>query len=713
MNAEVNSVDQLLDEITQLRKQLSFANAQNLITETIISNDDTHEILQSMAQIIGSTLNVDRSLIYDMDFTKHQVIGLCEWLNPDAPNVTPTKDTYSRDVFKNGTDYMMETGKWIQSHVDDMNPLTISDGSGELLHNLMQIKSGLWYPFSIHEQGFYCLVFNQVNHRRIWSPDEIDFITAVAKQVEIAIQKINFLTKQKLAEEELRLNQLRFKALLKLNQMSGATLQKISEFVLEEVINLSGSEFGFIGFMNEEETKLNLATCSNEEILKSNLHISLSELVEKIGVMKEVVLQRSPIIINDFINSNNYSQEYQDKLPLERLMSIPIFEANQIVIVACVANKKENYNISDVQQITLLIEGVWQIIQRNNMGEMLRLSEERFSKAFNYSPISMSIHSTNNGQYIDANESCLTLHEYSREEFVGWSQENLNVWVDGDEQARFLNDIDEKGFAHNHEVKIRKKSGEIFVALLSGVIIDLNGEQCILEIKTNITELRQYQKEIARLDRLNVIGQMAAGIAHEIRNPMTTVRGFLQILENKESYLLDKTYFNLMIDELDRVNSIIIEFLSLAQHRSLDLRKQNLNDIIKVISPLMLADAMLTDSYINLKLAEIPELSLNEKEIRQLIINLVRNGLEAMPTGGHLTIKTYLKNNEVIMSIQDQGEGIDPNILEKIGTPFFTTKDNGTGLGLATSYSIANRHNAKVEIKTSSTGTTFYVKFKL
>lgn len=544
MNVKVRTEDEMLSELTKLRKQLSFASAQNLITETIIANDDTQTILQTMAQIIGSTLDVDRSLIYDMDFPKHQVIGLCEWLNPKTPNVTSSIGTYSRDAFKNGTDYMMETHHWLESHVDEMNPITQSDGSGELLHKHMHIKSGFWYPFYIRENGYYCLVFNQVNHRRVWTTDEINFISAVAKQVEIGIQKINFLTKQKQDEEK------------------------------------------------------------------------------------------------------------------------------------------------------------------------LRLSEERFSKAFNYSPISMSIHATRNGKFIDVNESCLIMHGYNREEFIGHSQETLNLWVDVDEQTKFLQNINEKGFAHNHETRIRKKSGEVFAALLSGVIVDLNGEQCILEIKTNITELRQYQKEIARLDRLNVIGQMAAGIAHEIRNPMTTVRGFLQILENNKNYFKDKTYFNLMIDELDRVNSIIIEFLSLAQHKSVDLEKKNLNTIITTISPLMQADATLTDSYINMNLGTIPELPLNEKEIRQLIINLVRNGIEAMPDGGYLTIKTYLGDNEVVMSVQDQGQGIDSRLVEKIGTPFFTTKDNGTGLGLATSFSIANRHNAKIEFKTSEMGTTFYIKFK-
>ena len=102
---------------------------------------------------------------------------------------------------------------------------------------------------------------------------------------------------------------------------------------------------------------------------------------------------------------------------------------------------------------------------------------------------------------------------------------------------------------------------------------------------------------------------------------------------------------------------------------------------------------------------------LDEKEIRQLILNLVRNGLEAMQPGGTLTLRTFKENGDIVFPSGSR-KGIEPKVLEKIGTPFFTTKDNGTGLGLALCYSIATRHNAKIEIDTNDRGTTFFVKFK-
>ncbi|MDR9788301.1 MAG: ATP-binding protein [Peptococcaceae bacterium MAG4] len=100
------------------------------------------------------------------------------------------------------------------------------------------------------------------------------------------------------------------------------------------------------------------------------------------------------------------------------------------------------------------------------------------------------------------------------------------------------------------------------------------------------------------------------------------------------------------------------------------------------------------------------------QEIRQLILNLVRNGLEAMPARKKLTISTYLEEDEVVLAVQDEGRGIGSEMLDKLGTPFFTTKEHGTGLGLAVCYSIAARHNARIEVDTGTGGTTFYVRFK-
>lgn len=242
--------------------------------------------------------------------------------------------------------------------------------------------------------------------------------------------------------------------------------------------------------------------------------------------------------------------------------------------------------------------------------------------------------------------------------------------------------------------------------------VDVDGTPLVLKAMMDVTERQQAEKEMARLDRLDLIGQMAAGIGHEIRNPMTTVRGFLQLMQRRGDFAQQTEYLDLMISELDRANAIITEYLSITKDKATTLMPQSLNQIIQAIYPLISADAIDKGKEIRMELDEIPELLLNDNEIRQLLLNLVRNGLEAIPDLGAVTLRTFINNEHVVLSVQDEGVGMSSEILEKIGTPFYTTKDTGTGLGLAVCYGIAARHQAKINIETGPKGTTFYILFK-
>lgn len=303
---------------------------------------------------------------------------------------------------------------------------------------------------------------------------------------------------------------------------------------------------------------------------------------------------------------------------------------------------------------------------------------------------------------------------YSLEEMLGKSVLDLVNEEDREKMKmialRHLREGDTATYEHRavckdgHNLLLRIRVAPI---LENGMI---TGGQVMAE---DITQYRKIEMEMVRLAQLHTVGEIAAGIGHEIRNPMTTVRGFLQILAQDPNIAHYRQSFDLMMEELDRANSIISEFLSLAKDKIANFRSHGLNEIINTISPLLQADAMVADKFIQLELEPIPKLWLDETEIRQLIINLVRNGLEAMEPGGIIHIQTRRQNNDVILKVMDQGKGIEESIIDKLGTPFFTTKENGTGLGLAICYSIIRRHNAAIKIESSNTGTAFIIKFKI
>ena len=345
------------------------------------------------------------------------------------------------------------------------------------------------------------------------------------------------------------------------------------------------------------------------------------------------------------------------------------------------------------------------------MEEDLRLSQEHFYKIFESSPCLIEIRSLTDGRYINVNPSWLNYSGYRYEEVMHQNATVLQLTANPDQSKKETHSLLEtKESIRNANIQYQTKFGEIREGLLSTEILEILGENCILSVITDITERVHLESKMARLDRLNLVGEMAAGFAHEIRNPMTTVRGFLELSKSDPQKLANK-YVDLMLRELNRANSIISEFLNLAKNKVSYKKLQHLNPIIETLYPLIQAEALLTNKSISLQLGECPELYLDEKEITQLILNLSLNGLEAMTSGGRLMIKTYTENQTVVLEVQDQGCGIKSDFLKVIGTPFFTTKDTGVGLGLAICYSFAERHNAIIDLKTSEQGTVFFIRF--
>lgn len=228
----------------------------------------------------------------------------------------------------------------------------------------------------------------------------------------------------------------------------------------------------------------------------------------------------------------------------------------------------------------------------------------------------------------------------------------------------------------------------------------------------DITELSWLRDEVGKMERLSLVGQMAASITHEIRNPMAVIRGFVQLMRER-SPENQQEYFRIVMDELDRANSIINDFLSLAQNRIISKESCSLHAIVNELMPLLWADANLRGQSIELDLADdIPMLEMNEKEIKQLILNLARNGMEAMGDKGVLHLRTANLGNGLELRVEDEGIGIPKDKMDRLFEPFYTTKTRGTGLGLPLCLSIAERHNGRIEVQSEEgKGTTFIVTF--
>lgn len=233
-------------------------------------------------------------------------------------------------------------------------------------------------------------------------------------------------------------------------------------------------------------------------------------------------------------------------------------------------------------------------------------------------------------------------------------------------------------------------------------------------IAQDITELSKLRDEVGRMDRLSLVGQMAASITHEIRNPMAVIRGFVQLIQER-SPQEQHEYFRIIMEELDRANSIISDFLSLAQNRELKMEMASINLVISDLVPLLLADANMRGQTLEVTLCEeMPQMKLNDREIKQMLLNIARNGMEAMNEKGVLRIWTRYQNGEISVYVSDEGVGITPDKMKHLFEPFFTTKTRGTGLGLPLCLSIAERHKGRIDVQSEEgQGTTFIVTFNI
>ncbi|MFV8827736.1 two-component system sensor histidine kinase NtrB [Alkalihalobacterium sp. APHAB7] len=233
------------------------------------------------------------------------------------------------------------------------------------------------------------------------------------------------------------------------------------------------------------------------------------------------------------------------------------------------------------------------------------------------------------------------------------------------------------------------------------------------KLKQEILENERLQKEKRQMDQLHLVGEMAVGFAHEIRNRMTTVKMFLQLLSQTNIHAQEKEQMiSTVLLDVEQANAIISEFVMLAHNKKVELRPNNLNKIVREsILKIQTELGINVSRFKFVKEDAIPHICVDENEITQLIMNIIRNGLEAMEDDQVLTIETQFKENEIFLLIKDEGPGIPPSILDKIATPFFTTKDHHIGLGLSKCYSIAERNQATITLDTGANGTTITVTF--
>jgi len=304
------------------------------------------------------------------------------------------------------------------------------------------------------------------------------------------------------------------------------------------------------------------------------------------------------------------------------------------------------------------------------------------------------------------------------EKMSGWTEEELIgsgtlPWIPEeilDEVSQFFRQKRLTGPVINYKTERMRKNGDIFhVSVSVFTIYDQRGQIIgFSAVYRDITEQKRTEEILQNREKLSLVGELAAGIAHEIRNPLTTLKGFTQFIKKDNP----SPYLDIMSDELDRIEEITNEFLFLAKPLAAETKTVSINELLEQVMVLLTSQATLHGIELLIeKENTLPVITCNASQIKQVFINLLKNAIDALPNGGEVRLVIQADEKEVIISVIDNGMGIPEDRIEKLGQPFYSLKEKGTGLGLMICKKIIHEHKGSLSFESEvGKGTTVQVR---
>lgn len=264
----------------------------------------------------------------------------------------------------------------------------------------------------------------------------------------------------------------------------------------------------------------------------------------------------------------------------------------------------------------------------------------------------------------------------------------------------------------------RKKSGQAVPLALSATPIRNAEGRCegAVILLRDLTEIKRLEEKVKRSEKLAAIGELAAGVAHEIRNPLSSIRGFAQFFEHSlKDRPKEREYARTMVDEVDRINRVVTDLLTFARPMPAILAPTDVTELVEHAIRLVQADAQSRRVGIQMKVSDLTKLPLDENQMTQALLNLLLNALQVVSTGGHVEIGAELDvhDSRLRLWVEDDGPGISKDKIEKIFEPFFTTREKGTGLGLSIVHKIVENHDGEIRVACPPPGKTRGARFTI
>ncbi|QOY36542.1 ATP-binding protein [Anaerobacillus isosaccharinicus] len=306
------------------------------------------------------------------------------------------------------------------------------------------------------------------------------------------------------------------------------------------------------------------------------------------------------------------------------------------------------------------------------------------------------------GRWIEANNFGLKLFQLENVDYKGKKDSELAEYTDFYREALiYCESSDEETWKNGKVTRCEEiipipDGGEKhFDTIKVPLFNDDGSRKGLVVIGRDITDKKMAEEQVRRSEKLSIVGELAASVGHEIRNPLTSIKGFLHLLEEKDQS--NKLYYEIMSKEVNRIDHIVGELLLLAKPQKLYFAQNDLKLIVSDIVSLLEPQANMTNVLIHYDPKEELMIECEENLLKQLFINIIKNAIEASSEKGNVWVKIDKESAEtVLVKVEDEGSGISEDFLTRLGEPFYSSKEKGTGLGLTVSHKIVEQHGGTI-----------------
>ncbi|PLR96896.1 PAS domain-containing sensor histidine kinase [Bacillus sp. T33-2] len=353
------------------------------------------------------------------------------------------------------------------------------------------------------------------------------------------------------------------------------------------------------------------------------------------------------------------------------------------------------------------------ISERKHVEKLLEESQEQYNSLFLYSPDIVYVLDME-GTITNLNPQFQTVTGYPVAKYIGKNIKHLLKKYRRHPAVQHISGVIAEKTPRISEVEFKRSNGSTVTLQTTSVPIIVDGNmKGIIGFGKDITQIKQTEERLRRTEKLSVVGELSASVAHEIRNPLTSLKGFVQLLKMEDEK--HQLYYQIMLDELDRINHIVGELLLLAKPQQLKYTKADIQNILYDVISLLKTEASMLNVQLDFIYAGHIEIDCEPNQLKQLFINIIKNAIEASAGGGEVSITLSNPDDDnVSVTVRDNGYGISEELLQKIGEPFYSSKEKGTGLGLTVSFKIVEAHNGTIKFNSEvNEGTEVVIELPL